>query len=83
MLHLLCRKTLPHALKTHQHIPKRGLSYQVSLFTRAFVNLKGKMSGTLIAMAALATRLYETDDKEMGELTRTYLRNRLNELFVE
>lgn len=55
--HLGAEKALFRALKTKKDTPKYGLIYHASLIGQASTKNKGKMSRSLAAKAALATRV--------------------------
>ncbi|XP_078435574.1 putative nucleolar protein 5-2 [Wolffia australiana] len=76
-------KALFRALKTKQATPKYGLIYHASLIGQAAPKLKGKISRSLAAKAALAIRydaLGEGEDNSMGLENRAKLEARLRVL---
>ncbi|OVA15046.1 Nop domain [Macleaya cordata] len=76
-------KALFRALKTKHATPKYGLIYHASLIGQAAPKLKGKISRSLAAKAALAIRydaLGDTQDNTMGLENRAKLEARLRNL---
>lgn len=76
-------KALFRALKTKHATPKYGLIYHASLIGQAAPKLKGKISRSLAAKAALAIRydaLGDGEDNSMGLENRAKLEARLRNL---
>ncbi|CAM8942644.1 unnamed protein product [Rhodiola kirilowii] len=76
-------KALFRALKTKHATPKYGLIYHASLIGQAAPKLKGKISRSLAAKAALAIRcdaLGDNEDNSMGIESRLKLEARLRNL---
>ncbi|CAM8914776.1 unnamed protein product [Rhodiola kirilowii] len=76
-------KALFRALKTKHATPKYGLIYHAALIGRAAPKLKGKISRSLAAKAALAIRcdaLGDNEDSSMGVESRLKLEARLRNL---
>uniref|UniRef100_A0A7N0TG47 Nucleolar protein 58 n=1 Tax=Kalanchoe fedtschenkoi TaxID=63787 RepID=A0A7N0TG47_KALFE len=76
-------KALFRALKTKHATPKYGLIYHAALIGRAAPKLKGKISRSLAAKAALAIRcdaLGDNEDSTMGVESRLKLEARLRNL---
>ncbi|XP_024021966.1 probable nucleolar protein 5-2 [Morus notabilis] len=76
-------KALFRALKTKHATPKYGLIYHASLIGQAAPKLKGKISRSLAAKAALAIRydaLGDNQDNSMGLENRAKLEARLRNL---
>ncbi|KAH9307437.1 hypothetical protein KI387_035348, partial [Taxus chinensis] len=76
-------KALFRALKTKHNTPKYGLIFHASLIGQAAPKLKGKISRSLAAKAALAIRidaLGESQDASQGFESRAKLEARLRQL---
>uniref|UniRef100_A0A7N0RFP6 Nucleolar protein 58 n=1 Tax=Kalanchoe fedtschenkoi TaxID=63787 RepID=A0A7N0RFP6_KALFE len=76
-------KALFRALKTKHATPKYGLIYHAALIGRAAPKLKGKISRSLAAKAALAIRcdaLGDNEDNSIGVESRLKLEARLRNL---
>ncbi|KAM3135275.1 hypothetical protein pb186bvf_012573 [Paramecium bursaria] len=76
-------KALFKAIRTKHNTPKYGLIFQSSLVGQASAKMKGKVSRTLAAKAALCIRfdaLGEQQDAEFGITNKAFLEKRIHQL---